>query len=119
MTECADKRTPGVGVESLYLAYRGPLVAYLTRLVHDHAAAEDLCQETFLKAIQSWDRRTSPAGTIAWLYRIATNPAYDYLRRQRARPAPLADADRLASRTHTREPQLDTAELVHRALERL
>src|SRR5262245_34086262 len=83
-------------VERLYDEYRRPLLAYLGRLVGDREAAEDLCQETFLKALRCWARHDPAASPVAWLYRIATNSAYDYLRRRRrAALAPLVELDAL------------------------
>ena len=55
------------------------------RLTGDETAAEDVVQETFLKAwtrLQSFDRRAR-FGT--WLHRITVNTALDLLRRQGSR----------------------------------
>src|SRR5262249_6202405 len=73
----------GAYMELLYEEYQRPVLAYLTRLVSDRETAEDLCQETFIKAMRGWEGRDSSASVGAWLYRIATNTAYDYLRRRR------------------------------------
>ena len=87
-------------LEALYHEHRRPLLAYLARIVDDREAAEDLCQETFLKALRSWERHEPPASPAAWLYRIATNTAYDHLRRRRrAILAPLVEVDALAGRS--------------------
>ncbi len=72
-----------MGVASLYEAYQRPILVYLRRLVSDYEVAEDLCQETFIKALRRWDTRDPEASVSAWLYRIATNTAYDFLRRRR------------------------------------
>jgi len=54
-----DERTTtaGAAIEALYHVQHGPLLAYLARLVGDHAAAEDLCHEAFLKALRSWNQQ--------------------------------------------------------------
>src|SRR5262245_15411153 len=104
-------------VEGLYHEHRRPLLAYLARLVDDHEAAEDLCQETFLKALRSWARHDPAASPVAWLYRIATNTAYDHIRRRRrAALAPLVEVDRLAQ---ANAPRLDESDGVRRALAQL
>jgi len=111
---------PGYGdtsIERLYQAHRRRLVAYLTRLVRDRADAEDLCQETFLKAIRGWAGRHSTAATAAWLYRIATNSAYDHLRRRAARP--LDYSEWLLNRAPAPAPEFDTTDLVRQTLARL
>jgi RNA polymerase sigma-70 factor (ECF subfamily) len=102
-------------IEQLYQTQRRALLAYLARLVGDRSAAEDLCQEAFLKALRGWSGRQAAAATTAWLYRIAANTAYDHLRRQRAALARLPHAAEPAS-TFAPEARLDTAERVRAAL---
>ena len=70
-------------IAALYASYGLALLAYLRRMVDDHQTAEDLCQETFIKAMRGWEQRDTSASAVAWLYRIATNTAYDHLRRRR------------------------------------
>jgi RNA polymerase sigma-70 factor, ECF subfamily len=104
-------------VEHLYQEHRRPILAYLTRLIDDREAAEDLCQETFLKALRSWAQHDQSASPIAWLYRIATNTAYDHLRRRRrAILMPLVEA---LPGGYTPELWLGERELVHSALAQL
>jgi RNA polymerase sigma-70 factor (ECF subfamily) len=97
-------------IEALYRAQHGPLLAHLVRLVGDPSAAEDLCHETFLKALRTWDRQAEILNADAWLRRIATNTAYDYLRRRRRiQFAPLDEATQphgasMESRLHEQEP---------------
>jgi RNA polymerase sigma-70 factor (ECF subfamily) len=106
-----------IRIEQLYQAHQRRLIAYLTRLVRDRATAEDLCQDTFLKAMRGWGGRHSTDATIAWLYRIATNTAYDHLRRRAARPP--AASERLLSRAPALVPQWETSDLVRQTLARL
>src|SRR5215212_7965237 len=44
-------------IEQLYEAYHEPLLRYLERLVRQHETAEDLCHESFIKAMRHWDER--------------------------------------------------------------
>jgi RNA polymerase sigma-70 factor (ECF subfamily) len=99
-------------IEALYRAYSAALLAYLARLVSDHGTAEDLCHETFLKALRAWDQHVQLGNARAWLFRIATNSAYDYLRRRRrlqfARldetTQPPSGTDSMESRLHAQAP---------------
>jgi RNA polymerase sigma-70 factor (ECF subfamily) len=66
----------------LYEHYGTRIRAFITRITSDREAAEDLCHDTFLKALCGWHRRRQAGSTIAWLYQIARNTAYDHLRRR-------------------------------------
>ena len=52
-------------------------------VVLDSAAAEDLTQETFVRAYRARNRYTPTAPPGAWLRRIGINLAISYLRRQK------------------------------------
>jgi len=57
-------------------------------MLGNHADAEDLCQEVFLRLHQS-ARRLKPEGSLRpWLYRTCVNCCLDELRRRAHRPAP-------------------------------
>lgn len=69
----------------------------------DAAAAEDLTQETFLRAYRARHRYRPQAPPGAWLHRIAVNTAISHLRRQRlARLLPLRLYQPPADRDHER-----------------
>jgi RNA polymerase sigma-70 factor (ECF subfamily) len=66
---------------------------YIMSMVRDTAEAEDLTQETFLRAYRRRDSLRDEGARTAWLYRIATHVCLDRLR-QFARRNPLeSDAD--------------------------
>jgi RNA polymerase sigma-70 factor (ECF subfamily) len=104
----------------LYREYHGDLYAYLCRLVGDRHLAEDLVQDTFVKAHRALGRLPKDANRRAWLYRIATNTALDQLRRRRLVAwLPLFDNDRHpATHTSFQEESLETI-AVQRTLARL
>jgi RNA polymerase sigma-70 factor, ECF subfamily len=84
---------PYTSFEQLYEAYHRPLLRYLERLVRQHETAEDLCHESFIKALRHWDERDPSLSARGWLYSIATNTAFDYLRQQRRVKCVLAARD--------------------------
>ncbi|HEV3053159.1 MAG TPA: sigma-70 family RNA polymerase sigma factor [Solirubrobacteraceae bacterium] len=96
----ADERSPEASwarFEALYRSSRADVYAYVTTLLRDHAAAEDVTALAFERAYRrrrTFDRRRGEER--AWLFGIARNAALDELRRRR-RLATLAvdpvDAD--------------------------
>lgn len=80
--------------EKLFSDYRQPLYHYFYRLLGSLEAAEDLLQDVFVKAYRALPGLAPDANQKAWLYRIATNTAHDYYRRQRLRRwVPLRDEE--------------------------
>jgi RNA polymerase sigma-70 factor (ECF subfamily) len=61
-------------------AYR---VAYL--IVHDHAAAEDIAQESFVAAVRTLDRFDRSQPFTPWFSKIVTNRSIDWARSRAAR----------------------------------
>ncbi len=67
-------------------------MGYIVRSLDDHDLAQDVFQETFLRAFRAYKRLPADANHRAWLYRIASNACHD-ARRQRARsPLPLYES---------------------------
>lgn len=80
--------------EQLFGEHHGEIHIYLCRLVGDDKQAEDLAQDAFVKAYRALARLPKEANARAWLYRIATNTALDWLRRRRLISwLPLFDRD--------------------------
>jgi RNA polymerase sigma-70 factor (ECF subfamily) len=69
------------------------LLRFAVRLTGDTPAAEDLAQETLLKAWRSFHQFREGTSARAWLYRILMNAFYGQGRKVRAAPAmvPLED----------------------------
>ena len=62
--------------------YERPVFNVIARLVNDPGVAEELAQETFLKAFRRLDTFDQRRGFSPWLLRIAHNTAIDALRRR-------------------------------------
>ena len=65
----------------LYRSYSRAIYNFIWRLVGESADAEDLTQETFLKAHSELKKLRDPAQFKYWLYRIARNEVYQKLRK--------------------------------------
>jgi RNA polymerase sigma-70 factor (ECF subfamily) len=66
--------------EELFLAHYLRVVGILRRIVGDHARAEDLASEVFLKLYRRPLSQTPESNVPGWLYRTATNLGIDALR---------------------------------------
>lgn len=71
-------------------AHRRELLVHCYRLTGSFDEAEDLVQETLLRAWRARDTLAGDDNLRAWLYRIATNTSLDFLRRVDRRPRPYA-----------------------------
>jgi len=66
----------------------GPLYRYVSRNAGgDRTLAEDVTQETWLRAVREWPRRGFPDEPLAWLTTVARNLLVSYYRRKQ--PASL------------------------------
>ena len=62
-----------------------PLYWQIRRMVIDHDAANDLLQNTFMKAWDNIDNFRGDAKLSTWLYKIAINETLTYIAREKAR----------------------------------
>src|SRR5947199_9388252 len=69
--------------DQIYDEYKTPIYNYMYHLVGDREQADDLTQDTFLKAFRALPKMDANLKLSAWLYRIATNTAYAALRRRK------------------------------------
>jgi RNA polymerase sigma-70 factor (ECF subfamily) len=80
-------------IDRLFRTYHAPLVRYLTRRLGDRDWAEEVAQETFLRAV----RQETIVNERAWLFAVATNLVRDEARkdaRRRRHLALLVEAER-------------------------
>jgi RNA polymerase sigma-70 factor (ECF subfamily) len=69
--------------------YQRPIISLIFRMTGDRALAEDLAQETFVKAFRSLAAFDTTRRLSSWLFRIAHNTAIDAMRRPRPPQVPI------------------------------
>lgn len=68
--------------EALVREYEQPVWRFLRHLVRDPGLAEDLAQETFLRAYRNLDGFAHQSRFSTWLFQIARNAGIDALRKR-------------------------------------
>lgn len=69
--------------QSLFSTFQNQLKSYLYRLLVDRNDAEDLTHDTFVKAFDKISTFKGECSLKTWVFQIATNLAYDYLRKKK------------------------------------
>ena len=84
-----DKQAFGL----LVLKYQRKLMRLVMFFVKDRAEAEDIVQETFIKAYRALSNFRGESAFYTWLYRIGVNSAKNHLNSQRRRVPTSPDSD--------------------------
>ena len=67
----------------IFLAHRSALIDYATPILGSREAAEDIVQDAFLRFVPAKARFSSSDQSLAYLYRIVRNLAFDVLKRRK------------------------------------
>ena len=97
----------------LVLKYQHRVIKVLMKFVGNTADANDLAQETFIKAYRSLAGFRGDSAFSTWLHRIAVNTAKNYLvsQKRRAGDQPLFENDLVFSHNDSPEHQLHAEEV--------
>src|ERR1700722_15368636 len=87
---CEEKSV--VQLDPLCSEYMNGLYGYAMVLTHNHAEAEDLVQETYVRAIPAMGRLRPESNVKAWLFKILRNIWFNQLRKRRSEP-PMVRTD--------------------------
>jgi RNA polymerase sigma-70 factor (ECF subfamily) len=83
-----DKRA----FDLLVIKYQHKVMAVISRLIRDHAEAQDVAQEAFIKAYRALPNFRGDSAFYTWIYRIAINTAKNHIVARNRRP-PSSDLD--------------------------
>ena len=83
MARQASKSETAVFISNLFERHHQEIFAYLYRLLNNREWAHDLTQETFEKVIRNQEQLPHIDNHRAWIYRIASNLAFNALKRQK------------------------------------
>jgi RNA polymerase sigma-70 factor (ECF subfamily) len=74
-----------LGYRKLILAYQKRVYYLIRRMVLIHEDADDLTQNTFIKAYRNLDKFKGNSSLFTWIYRIGTNEALSFLQKKKKR----------------------------------
>jgi RNA polymerase sigma-70 factor (ECF subfamily) len=77
--------------QTLFAGFQTQLKSYLYRLVTDRNDVDDLTHDTFIRAFDKISTFHQDSSLKTWVFKIATNLAYDHLRKLKRWPADAQD----------------------------
>jgi RNA polymerase sigma-70 factor, ECF subfamily len=116
---CELPGDPDAAIRQLYSHYASALHAHVEQFCPDRASADDIVQETFIRAWRHLPQLSADDRPIRpWLYRVARNLLIDANRAERARPVtvqeqPAAEAGTDSGLEEILDRQLVSAALAH------
>lgn len=107
--------------EQLAERHRREILVYLVRMLGDNQDAEDVYQDTLLRAYLAYNRLAPNSNARAWLYKIATNTAFNALKRRKRDSERSIDMnmDRLSADSSITLEQREQLQSVAHAVEAL
>jgi RNA polymerase sigma-70 factor (ECF subfamily) len=109
-------------MEALYEFFKTPLFSLAIRYTYNFAAAEDVIQDTFVKAFTNIHSLDDEKFFVRWLYRIAVNTCFSYLRshkKWKKQTIPLEQVKGVLSKTDTDSVEKDTSKSLEDAIQSL
>ncbi|MCX6562186.1 MAG: RNA polymerase sigma factor [Candidatus Aminicenantes bacterium] len=106
-------------IEALYYRYKTALFNMAFRYTYERSAAEDLLQEIFIKIFTHLGDVQKTETFTGWVYRIALNTCYSYLRGKRIelqKSVPLADVEGTLYAAGARESSNDVRKPLDEAI---
>src|SRR5579871_3726786 len=104
--------------DELFKRYHGRLSAYVRRRLKDHAAVDDVVQNTFVGFLNSLPNYDDKRDLQTWLFTIAAHKVTDQLRKNGRRPHPTGGEAEEEMLDRAADPGLRPASSLARSAER-
>ena len=106
--------------ERIVFFFERPLFGYVSRMISVREDAEDIVQECFIKMYKKLSTYNPDQSFKTWVYAIATNTVYDFLRSKRVKKESLTldahEADSDSGQNETKDLS-DTYEIIEREMD--
>src|SRR4030042_2916715 len=99
--------------ESLVRKYQRTVYVLCHHITGAHQTADDLSQDTFIKAYLALPHFIDGRAFFPWIRRIALNNCFNYLKK-RKRERPLAEAEKVARHNFLSSPNESTPDFLQR-----
>jgi len=104
--------TQHYGFNLIVEKYKERLYWHIRKIVIDHDDADDVLQNTLIKAWNGLISFREESGLFTWLYRIATNESITHLNKKRRRfLVPIIDVEKELSNSLETDPWFDSDEI--------
>lgn len=101
--------------------YQHKLISVISRYIHDWSEAQDVAQDSFIRAYRALGNFRGDSQFYTWLYKIAVNTAKNHLVAQKRRPPTddidAEDAVHFGSGVHLRDAGTPEHELMRQEIE--
>jgi RNA polymerase sigma factor (sigma-70 family) len=107
INEFRDPKSRNYAFSKLVNTYQERLYWHIRRIVIDHDDADDVLQNTFIKAFRNLDKFREDSQLYTWLYRIATNESLTFLKKKKKNVfVSMDDVSHQLSSTLESDPEL-------------
>jgi RNA polymerase sigma factor (sigma-70 family) len=107
INEFRDPKSRNFAFNKLVNTYQERLYWHIRRIVIDHDDADDVLQNTFIKAFKNLDKFREDSQLFTWLYRIATNESLTFLKKKKRNIfVPLDDVSHTLSSNLEADPEM-------------
>ena len=118
----SQSQTSEKGLRAMMDIYQSRLYWHIRRLIVQHDVAQDVLQDTFIKAYQNFAQFKNDSKLYTWLYRIATNEALQQLAKMKKMQKADEDAEQQLQKLVADNVEHDAEEiqiLLQKAIQKL